>query len=140
MVAQIDINYVAVLVAAVVSMLIGAVWYSPILFGKEWMRLIGMTEKKLKEAKKKGVVKSYLAGFVGALVMSFILAHFIDFVQVTAFLEGVSTGAWVWLGFIAPVLLGSVLWENKPIKLYLINAAYWLVSLSLMGGILAVWV
>jgi hypothetical protein len=99
-----------------------------------------MTEKDLEEAKKKGVGKSYLAGFVGALVMSFVLAHFIDFVEVTSFLEGASTGAWIWLGFIVPVLLGSVLWENKPVKLYLINVAYWLVSLSAMGGILALWV
>ncbi len=135
-----DINYLAVFVAAVISMAIGAAWYSPALFGVEWMTLSGIKEKDIEKAKEKGMGKSYLAGFIGALVMSVVLAHFIDFTRATTFREGLSAGFWIWLGFVAPVILGTVLWEAKPTRLYIINISYWLLSLSLMGGILAIWV
>ncbi len=50
MAPPVDINYWAVLVAAVVSMVIGALWYSPVLFGKLWMKYSGLSDKKLAEA------------------------------------------------------------------------------------------
>jgi len=71
------------LVAAIAGMLIGAFWYSPLLFGKLWMRLSGLTEKQLNEAKKKGMGKLYFIAFIGILVMSYVLAHFVDYTEST---------------------------------------------------------
>lgn len=136
---NVDINYLAVLLSAVVSMIIGSLWYSPIMFGNIWMKSGGLTQKDMEKAKKKGMGKLYFAAFIGALVIAFILAHFVQYVTANNFVEGMQTGFWLWLGFVAPVLLGSVLWESKPVKYYLINVAYWLVNLILMGGILAAW-
>ena len=67
--AQPAINYLAVLVSAIIGMIIGALWYSPLLFGKLWMKLSGMTEKQLNEAKKKGMGKMYLVAFIGVLLI-----------------------------------------------------------------------
>ena len=136
---NVDINYLAVLLSAVLSMIIGSLWYSPILFGNIWMKAGGLTLKDMEKAKKKGMGKLYFAAFIGALVIAFILAHFVQYVTANNFVEGMQTGFWLWLGFVAPVLLGSVLWENKPVKYYIINVAYWFVNLILMGGILAAW-
>ena len=138
-IANVDINYLAVFLSAILSMIIGSLWYSPIMFGNIWMKLGGMSPKDIEKAKKKGMGKLYFAAFIGSLVAAFILAHFVQYVIASTFFEGMETGCWLWLGFVAPVLLGSVLWESRPVRYYLINVSYWLVNLALMGGILAVW-
>ena len=137
---QPDINYLAVLVCAVVGMAIGALWYS-VLFGKVWMRLSGMSPEMMKNPDmKKKALRGYVLMFLALLVMAYVLAHFVDYADATTFTAGVMAGFWVWLGFNATVLLGSWLWENKPFTLYLLNTAHYLVILLVMGGILAVWV
>ena len=132
------INYLAVLVAAIISMVIGGFWYSPMLFGKQWAELMNLAPKDMLDMKKRANA-SYAINFLLLLLMAFVLAHFVDYAQATTFIEGVQVGFWVWLGFIATISLGSVLWESKPIQVYLINAGYQLVSLLLMGIILALW-
>lgn len=139
-IVEASVNNVAVVAAAVVSMVVGAAWYSPLLFGKLWMKLSGMTEKQLAEAKKKGMAKSYAIAFLAVLVMSYVLAHFVDYLGATTIMAGVEAGFWLWLGFVATVLINSVLWEGKPFKLYLLNIAHYLVVLLVSGAILAVWV
>ncbi len=134
----VDINYLAVLVAALASYVLGALWYSPVLFGKLWMKLSNLDPKNM-DAAKKHMVRGYVLGFVAALVMSYILAHWVDYAEATTISGGLQAGFWAWLGFVATVTLGSVLWENKPFKLYLLNNAYNLVSLLLMGALLAMW-
>lgn len=137
--AEIVLNHLAVVVAAVIHMALGMLWYSPALFGKAWIKLVGMTDKEMKEAKKKGMGKTMVVAFVASLVLMYVLAAFVDLVSSTTFALGAQTGAWAWLGFIATVMLNSVLWEKKPVKLYLINVSYYLVSLVVMGGLLAAW-
>ncbi len=132
------INYLAVFVAAIVSMVIGGFWYSPLLFGKNWAEGMNFAPKDMLDMKKRANA-SYAINFLLLLLMAFVLAHFVDYAQATTFIEGVQAGFWVWLGFIATVSLGSVLWEGRPIQVYLINAGYQLVSLVMMGIILTLW-
>ncbi|MEK6950039.1 MAG: DUF1761 domain-containing protein [Nanoarchaeota archaeon] len=136
---EFEINYLAVLVSAVAAFAIGALWYS-VLFGKVWMKLSGMDKKKIEKEKKKGMAKSYVGGFIALLVMAFVLAHFVDMAKAASVLDGAQAGFWAWLGFVATVMLNKVLWEGKPFKLYLLDAAHYLVALLVMGSILAVWV
>ncbi len=133
------INYVAVIVAAIVSMGIGFLWYGP-LFGKAWIKLSGMSMKDMEKKKKKGMTKTYVIAFIGTLVMAYVLAHFVDYVGATTLSAGAELGSWLWIGFFAPTLLGIVLWEGKSWKLYLLNVGHYLVTLVVMGAILAVWV
>ncbi len=119
-------------------MVLGFLWYS-VLFGKLWMKLMRIDEKKINEAKKKGMAKSYIIMTIAALLMSYILAHFVKYTGSVTALEGLQAGFWLWLGFIATVMINSVLWEEKPWKLYLLNVAYYFVSLRGMGVILANW-
>ena len=139
---QIPINYLAVGGAAIASMVIGFLWYGP-LFGKMWMALSGITQEQIAASKKKGMTKQYALMFVGSLVMAYVLAHALVFASAYLKTSGVSAGLmagfWNWLGFVAPVTLGSVLWEGKSPKLWILNNGYYLVSLLLMGVILALW-
>ena len=135
---QVEINYWAVLVAAVVNFALGAVWYSPALFGKRWLAIINKSEAELEEMKK-GATRGYVLSVVGALVMSFVLAHIVDYGQATTIASGMQSGFWLWLGFVATTNLSSVLFEARPTGLYLISMGYYLVSLLIMGAILAIW-
>lgn len=136
---QVNVNLLAVLVAAIVSMVIGSLWYSTILFGKTWIRLSGLTQENMDKAKQKGMGKTYTFGFIGSLLMSYVLAHSVAYASAVTFGGGMVAGFWNWLGFVVPVILGSILWENRSVGLFFINIGYYLVSLIIMGGILAVW-
>lgn len=139
---EVSVNYLAVLVAAMASMVVGFVWYG-FLFRKKWMELMGHTSEGGGHITSMSVNKAYTIQFVASLVMAYVLSHVITFAS--AYMEagglqaGLSSGFWMWLGFIAPVSLGVVLWENKPWKLWFINASHYLVMLLVMGAILAVW-
>lgn len=139
----VPINYWAVIVAGVASMILGFLWYGPV-FGKYWIRLMGWSDQVVEEAKQKGGMwKYYLGALIGAFVMMYVLAHSIVFAS--AYFEqsgasaGLMAGFWSWLGFVAPVTLGSVLWEGKSWKLWFLNNGYQLVSLLVGGSILGGW-
>lgn len=137
---QPDINLTAVLITTILSMIIGSLWYSPLLFGRMWMKAMKVTEKQIKDAKKKGMGGTYFAQFVATFITSYVLAHFIDYLGSTTAGAGAQTAFWLWIGFIAPVTIGAVLWENKPLKTYIISILHYLVCLLVSGAILAVWV
>lgn len=138
MAPAVDINYLAVLVSAAVSMGIGFLWYGP-LFGNQWKKLAGFTDKSIKQMKMTPM-QSMIFGFITTLVMAYIFAHFVGYAQAATAADGVILGFWVWLGFFATTQLGMVLWENKPLKLYFLNTLHYLVALAVMGAILAIWI
>lgn len=131
------INYLAVLAAAVANMVIGFLWYGPV-FGKIWVKLMGFTPEKMEEMKKKPMGKSYAIMFISSLVMAYVLAYFLAALDVSDTFGAVQFVFWAWLGFIATVVVSTVLWEGKSWQLYFFNVAYYLVSLSAMAKIL-VW-
>jgi len=134
---EVPINYLAVIIAAVANMVIGFLWYGPI-FGKTWAALSGINPDP---AKAEGMGKRYVLAMLGSLIMAYVLAHSLVFassyMQVSGASAGAMAGFWSWLGFIAPVTLGSVLWDGKPWKLWILNNAHYLVALVVMGVILA---
>ena len=71
----VHVNYLAVLLCGVAAMIIGYLWYGP-LFGKEWRSLVGMTDEKMKKATN-SMFSNYAAMFLSALVMAYVLAHFV---------------------------------------------------------------
>jgi uncharacterized membrane protein len=135
---DIAINYWAVIVCAVANMVIGSLWYGPI-FGRPWRKLMGITDESMKEGGK-GMGARYAALAVASLVMAFILALFVQMALVVDVMGALQLAFWLWLGFIATVMLGTVLWEQKPVRLYILNIAYYLVTLSVQALILTYWV
>lgn len=132
-----NVNYLAVLVAAIASMILGFLWYGP-LFGNMWKRLMNFTDKDIKNMKM-APKTSMIIGFVTALVISCTLAHFLIYMGISSVGDAIMAAFLVWLGFVATVQIGAVLWESKPWKLFFLNTAYNLVSLAIMAAILAVW-
>ena len=137
---MITINYLAVLVAAIGSMILGAIWYGP-LFGKMWSNLMGwgaMTPEQLAE-KKKSAGKGYMGMFVCSLIMAYVTAWVVELAGATDLVAGKMVGFWLWLGFVATVSYGSVLWEGKSKKLWALNNGYNLLNLVMYGAIFALW-
>jgi hypothetical protein len=133
---MIEINYLAVLVAAVANMVIGALWYSPVLFAKPWMKLVGKSEE---EIKKQGTGSMYLLTFIGALILAYVLAHLLALTNVVTTGEALQVAIWTWLGFTVTTTFSGYLFEDRPKKLFLINIAYYLVSVIVMALILHLW-
>ena len=135
------VNLWSVLVAAVATMILGFLWYSPLLFAKPWTLAMGYdpNDKAKMDEMRKGAGKLYGITFVAILISAFVLAKIIDVTTVNAVLYGMKIGFAVWLGFVTTVQLTSTLFKRRPIKLYLIDTGYQLVCYLLMGAILAKW-
>ena len=135
------VNLWAGLVAAVATMVVGFLWYSPFLFARPWLLAMGYdpdNKTKLDEMRK-SAGKSYALSFLASLVAAFVLGKIIDVTTVDSVLYGMKIGFAVWLGFVTTVQLTAKLFGNQPTKLYLINTGYQLVCYLVMGAILAVW-
>jgi hypothetical protein len=137
------INYLAVLVAAIVIFILGGLWYSPMLFAKRWIALQKRTEEEMRaQAAASNMPLMYLAAFVCALlqasVMAGIIAH-IDPSHTIGAPHGAVLGAFLWLGFVASTTYATALFSGKPKQLWMIDSLYNLVSFMLAGAILAVW-
>jgi hypothetical protein len=134
------VNFWAILVAAVIAFAGGSLWYSPILFGKEWMKLTNMTDKDVAAAKAKGGMwKSYLAQFIASIITFGVLGFIVAAATGVTAADGAFMGFLAWLGFIATDLLGALLWEKKPLRLALIQGSFTLLTLVIGGAIIGAW-
>jgi hypothetical protein len=129
-------NFLAIAVSAVVSFVLGWVWFM-IVFRAPYIRGLNKTAEEL--AKGPSAVPSLLLQFVGGLVMAFVLAWFIARTNAQGAVGGMYIGLMAWVGFIAAVLGPYYAFQAYPFSFFLINAGYPLVSLLLMGAILGVW-
>jgi hypothetical protein len=131
-----NINWLSMVLATLVPMVMGFIYYHKALFGNAWMASIGMTEEKAKEANM-GMV------FGISLVMSFLIAFFL-FGNVNSpgqegefdtFKHGALHGVIISLFLVIPIFVTNGLFEQKSRNNMLINAGYWLITLAIMGGI-----
>lgn len=135
---EIQVNFLAVLLAAILDMLIGMFWYSPFGFGKLWMRMIGKTEEELKETGNSAGV-AYMASTLAAVVMAFVLAHVVKISGTTDYLTALQIGFWVWLGFVVAGVLPTYIYEDRKKGLFVLYIAYKLVSILVMAVLLTLW-
>jgi len=139
MLPTVNVNWYAVLAATASNMVLGGLWYGPIL-GKRWMKAMGMdpNAKMSPEMKKKGnVAMMWMVPL--AFLTAWVLAYMVDYTIASTWQEGAQTGFWLWLGFQLPLLLQGKLFENKKNELLWINGAYQLLALLIQGAILAAW-
>jgi Protein of unknown function (DUF1761) len=132
---MVEINYSAVVVAALSGFAVGALWYGP-LFGKQWMAASGVTEADIKHT---NFQKIYGITFVMSVIAAFVLARVIVRFDATTARGGIETGLWMWLGFVVTVQVTDALFNRGSLKLVAIDSGYRLVWAVVMGVILAVW-
>ena len=126
-----DINILAVLVAGVVHMAAGLVWFSRPFFGPTWTRLTGRDLKP--------DPRWIAAGILGHQVIALALAVIVSLAGATTVAGGLGVAVLVWAGFVVTLEVGELIWERIPFRLFLIRIGNHLVALGLAGIILAVW-
>ncbi|MFT5848378.1 MAG: hypothetical protein ACJARX_002176 [Psychroserpens sp.] len=156
-----EFNYLAIVVAAVVPMVLGFVWYNPKVFGITWMREAEMTEVKMKGGNMAIIFGvSFLLALLLAFFSNFLVVHELGVLGLTegnlegattqAFLEefegswrtfkhGALHGAIAGVMFALPIIGINSLFERKSFKYIAINAGYWIVCLTIMGSIISGW-
>lgn len=127
-------NIWAVLAAGLSSMVLGGLWYSPLLFGNAWMRASGMTEEKSRSANMLRVMGT---AFVLAVIGAAVFAMFLGPKPAPAFATaaGLSAG----LCWVAGSFGINYLFEQRSLRLFFINGGYHTLQYTLIGLILGLW-
>lgn len=135
---MVPVNYLHVLVAAVVVFVLGWLWYSPLLFFKPWMRMRGLDPvAAMAGAKMPG--GKLVVEFLRCFFLAYVITRFVALLGVTSFFGAVHFGLFLWIGFPVIILTGSVLWENTPVGVAAIHAGDWLVKLLVIPIIVTLW-
>jgi len=135
------INWAAVVVAAIVWMVVGLLWYSPLLFARPWMLAMGFDpdDKAAVQALRKAGHRLYGIAFVASLLSAAVLAKFFYATRTFSVLRGLEIAFAVWLGFVATVQLTGVLFGRRNLRVFVIDTGYQLVGYVVAGAILAAW-
>jgi hypothetical protein len=156
-----QVNFPAVLVAAISSLVTGMIWYNPKVFGTAWMRASGVT---MDENKKPNMAVMFLCTFIYAFFIAFMLQFFVihqwgatsaavpdlkapEYVTYMekfgqtyrTFKHGMLHGAMAGLFFALPVIGVGALYERRSFKYTLITGGYWVLTCMIMGGIICAW-
>lgn len=163
-----DFNLVTLALAALVPLVMGFLWYGPLLFQKAWMKQLGFTEESLKGGNMAVIfLLSYVLSFMIAFFLIFItthqagaysamiaagetdlsgeaIAHFKTFFEnygqnFRSFKHGALHGAMAGIFIGLPILATQAMFERKSFKYVAINVGYWVITLALMGGIVCQW-
>jgi hypothetical protein len=143
---NVSMNWLAILVSALIPLIIGSIWYHPKVFGTAWMHTTGITEEKIK---KISPAKAYIVAVLLSVVLSFYLyinvliggpddmRHGQEIYM--TFKHGAAHGTFLGIFVGLPILATNAIFEMKSAKYIFINVIYWIVSLALMGGVLNGW-
>jgi hypothetical protein len=132
------VHNVAVLVSGAVIFALGGLWYSPVLFAKRWVALIGKTEEELK-ASAGSMPMNYLIVLLCGLVTAYVMALVVGNFAPASAVDGAIVGALCWVGFAGVTSYGTALFAGKPKALWLIDSGFNLVAFIIAGIIVAVW-
>jgi hypothetical protein len=134
---NVEINWIAVVLATLSTMVVGSIWYARPVFGNIWMKLIGKTPKDLQ---KNGMVKPIVITVIVSFLTAYILAHvsFLSnqYFHNSFFQDSVTTAFWLWLGLVAARFITHDVFEGRPAKLTVLNLSHELVTLLVMGMII----
>jgi hypothetical protein len=133
---MLQVNYLAIVVAAVANFIIGFLFHGP-LFGKLWMKLANITPTG--NEKFSDMYGQMFWNFVSNLVFAFVLSAMINFTGALGATRGMAFAFWVWLGFVVTSSSMEVIWMGRSYKLWLFEIVSSLVSVLVMGAIIASW-
>jgi hypothetical protein len=129
------VNYLAIVIAAVVAWLAGAGWYMSL--GKPWIAALGTTPEKMQAAKNQpGAFLPFIYALVAELVMAWVLAGVIGHLGPVTLRSGVISAAFCWLGFVITAMVVNNSFAMRDWRLLLIDGGHWLIVLLLMGAII----
>ncbi|MBI5134088.1 MAG: DUF1761 domain-containing protein [Candidatus Taylorbacteria bacterium] len=136
-----NISYITVAIAAIVSVGFGFIWYSPWLFGKRYMKEMGISASEVAEAKAKGgkeMSRMYAMSFALSLATAFVVSSLLGSLIVVSLWGLVLVGFMMWLGFSLPVAANGAIYGKDSLVLFAINSGYQLLSLVLVSVVVGI--
>jgi hypothetical protein len=127
------VNFLALAAVTVVAFIASSLWYSPLLFGRQFLELSGTTASPHPNAVKA------LCELIRTLVLAYVIARLVRLLNIVDWKGALRLGLWLWIGFPVVLLTGSMLWQNVPWQLAAIHSGDWLIKLILIPVTLAVW-
>jgi hypothetical protein len=130
------LNYWAILIAWLINVIVGSVWYSPVGFQKLWSKLSGVDMMKMPKDEANRAI-----GLVAlsALVQSIVLAVVLNSMHIATALKGLEAGLLLWFGLTAVTTIGNTLYSRLSLKFWWLNASFFLIVMVVNSIILAVW-
>lgn len=132
---EVQVNWLAVVLAALSTMVVGSVWYAKPVFGNLWIKLARLDEKNM-ASPVKAIILSVAASFVSAYVLAYATYLSNTFFGNSFLHDALMTAFWAWLGFTVARLLTHDLFENRPHKLTLITMGHEFVAIMVMALII----
>ncbi len=129
-----DFTFIAIFASGFSAVLLAYIWYLPSVFGAAWMRMSNITPEMAERGKKR-MPLMVLLGLISAMLVAYVMSYVSSAWGFYDWIGAVELGFWCWAGFVAPTMLGMVLWEQKPFSLYLINVMYWFLAMLVMAQI-----
>lgn len=126
-----------IVVASLAQFILGALWYSPIIFGKWWMEIMevnNISKEKLQEMQKK-MGPFYALQFLLTLFSTFALVNLTVFTPFSLY----HLAFWIWIGFIVPTQIAGVIWGNTK-KRFWAKQIFVMTSYQIVGLMLAAWI
>ncbi|MBP9774103.1 MAG: DUF1761 domain-containing protein [Candidatus Peribacteraceae bacterium] len=128
-------NIIGIILSVIAIMAIGMAWYSPSLFGKQWISMTHFAKMPKKEMQQKAKM-GYIVSLVSSIIMAFIFNAILQTMSVTSAGEASIYGLILWAGFVATTIANSYAFNQKPLKLFAIDAGYYLASIMAAGVLL----
>jgi hypothetical protein len=137
MINLLEVNFIALILVVVANTVIGALWYSPLLFGKIWIKAANLD---LENFDKDGAKIGYMLTMVAALVTGYVLTLLIQLLETPTIFSGAIIGFLAGTGIAAARELSPTFFESRNMTLYYISAGYHIVALTVMGMIIAAFI
>lgn len=125
-------KWVAIAVGAIIPMIMGYIWYHGKVFGEPWRKAVGMSQDEMDNPNP----MIFLGALLMAALMSYNFSRYAGHTEpgMAQFVHGMFHGVMPAIFLAVPVLVSNALFERKSVKHILINAAFWIVTLAIMGG------
>jgi len=133
---EVHVNYLAVVLAMVSSMVIGSIWYARGVFGDTWIKLAKIDMKKDKGSAFKPIAITLVVSLITAYVLAHVTYLSNQFFHHSFLQDAVTTAFWLWLGLTAARFITHDAFEGRPAKLTALNCAHELVTLLVMAVII----
>lgn len=130
------INYFAVIVCTLFSVALGFFWYTPLGFGKAWMKATGIKDE---DVDQKDAMKAHLVSLIGSFITVLVMAVLMNLMAITGWRYGMYLGMALGIGVLGAAMIPNNMYEQRPFSLSIINVSYRVVYLMITGIVLGVW-
>ena len=131
-----SISLLGVILATISSFIVGSIWYSPSVFLKPWMKMVGANDAHMKKTFGKSMVYIAVASLLTAYVLAIFTNYTAEVTGVSHLMAGLETALWLWVGVAATTIVANGSLDTRDPMLMIIQAGNRLITLVVMGVVI----